>query len=119
MTQPEWKSISGSVLKSKIPTTFHPLKPLSISVGMKSPGDKEKEPHPMEKKAFESLKTFSEHSFVRKRICSIATYTALSQDSRIACTAIRSLMKSCFVWRVKGLLSLAQSNSPSKLERPC
>jgi len=77
----------------------------------------------MEKKTFESLKTFSEHSFVRKRIWQTDKFHCniycLSQDSRIACTAIRSLMKSCFVWRVKGLLSLAQSNSPSKLEKPC
>ena len=47
---------------------FLPLKPLSISVGKKSPGDKEKEPHPKDKKTFESLKTFSENSFIRKRI---------------------------------------------------
>jgi len=51
--------------KEKNPTIFIPLRPLFICAGKKSPGDEEKEPHPMDKKTFESLKTFSENSFVR------------------------------------------------------
>lgn len=35
LIQLEWKSISGSGRKNKTPTTFHPLKLLSTSVGMK------------------------------------------------------------------------------------
>src|SRR3954468_24467146 len=67
----------------------------------------ELEANPMEKNAFDSLKTFSVNSFVRKRDMANG-YTPLQnilfskQDSRIACTAIQSLTKLCFVMEGDG-----------------